>query len=76
MTDPIKNPAPLLLTTDQAASLLNIGRTLLYSMHTSGQLGPLPIRLGRRTLWRHDELKRWVLAGCPPRIKWMKNKAE
>lgn len=65
---------PLLLTTDQAARLLGIGRTSLYSMHTTDRLGPMPVRLGRRILWRHEELKRWVDAGCPPRRQWVKNK--
>jgi len=63
---------PLLLDAKQAASILGISRTLLYSMHSSGQLGPLPVRLGRRALWRHDELKDWVVAGCPSRRLWVK----
>ena len=63
---------PLLLKAGQAALLLNVGRTLFYSMHCSGQLGPPPIRLGRRTLWQREELKRWVAAGCPPRDQCVK----
>ena len=66
--------APLLLDADQAALLLNIGRSLFYSMHSAGTLGPLPVRLGRRTLWRREELKRWVAAGCPTRDQWVKIK--
>ena len=71
----VKNAfSQLLLDADQAASLLNVGRSLFYSMHSSGQLGPLPVRLGRRTLWRREELKRWVDAGCLPRDQWVKIK--
>jgi len=72
MSEKNETLAPLLLDADQAALLLNIGRSLFYSMHASGKLGPLPIRLGRRTLWRREELKRWVAAGCPPRGQWVK----
>jgi len=60
---------PLLLSAVEAAELLGIGRSHLYSLNASGWL-PLPVRLGRRTLWRKDELSRWVSAGCPERQRW------
>ena len=63
-------PTQLLLSATQAARALGISRTTLYGLHSSGRLGPLPVKLGRRTLWSVDELKRWVEAGCPPRDKW------
>jgi len=59
----------LLLSADQAAQQLGIGRSLFWTMHSSGKL-PLPIKLGRRTLWRRGELESWVNAGCPCREKW------
>jgi predicted DNA-binding transcriptional regulator AlpA len=31
---------------------------------------PRPIRIGRSTLWRADELRAWVAAGCPKRRDW------
>jgi predicted DNA-binding transcriptional regulator AlpA len=31
---------------------------------------PSPIKLGGRTLWRVEELRRWVVAGCPDRRTW------
>jgi hypothetical protein len=31
---------------------------------------PRPIRIKRSTLWRFDELKTWVKAGCPRRSEW------
>lgn len=61
---------PLLLGAEDAATLLGIGRTLFLSMHSSGELGPLPRRLGRRTLWSREEIHEWVRAECPPRTKW------
>jgi len=60
---------PLLLDARQAARALGIGCTLFYSLQSRGQL-PRPVRLGRRTLWRLDELRAWTTAGCPPRDRW------
>ena len=31
---------------------------------------PRPVRIGRSTLWRADELRDWVAAGCPRREEW------
>jgi excisionase family DNA binding protein len=63
---------PLMLSAEQCAKLLGIGRTLFYSMHTSGRLGPLPVKLGRRSLWSRKELEEWIENGCPPRNQWQK----
>ena len=63
----------LLLSAVEAAALLGIGRTHFYGLHASGQV-PLPVKLGRRTLWRKDELTAWVNAGCPARDKWLAQK--
>ena len=66
----LQMPEPILLDVKQTSAMLGIGRAHLYTLHSGGQL-PLPIHLGRRTLWRADELKNWVKAGCPNRKKWM-----
>ena len=62
---------PLLLSVDEAAALLGIGRSHFYGLHSSGRLGPLPVHLGKRALWRREELLRWVQAGCLGRETWM-----
>ena len=62
----------MLLSADESANLLGVGRTLFYSMHSSGRLGPQPIKLGRRTLWHREELEAWTRAKCPPRQQWQK----
>ena len=64
----------LLLSAEDAAALLGIGRSLFYSMHSSGRLGPLPVKLGRRALWNRRELEAWVEAGCPARLQWQNRK--
>ncbi len=66
-----KRVESLLLGADKAATLIGVSRAHFYSMHSNGRLGPMPVRLGRRTLWRREELSRWVNAGCPARVKWM-----
>lgn len=60
---------PLLLSAQEAAELLGIGKTLFWQLHSAGRI-PLPVKLGRRTLWRREELLGWVRKGCPSRDKW------
>lgn len=70
---PTTTPAtePILLSIDQTCELLGgIHKTHIYHLINSGKI-PLPIRLGRRTLWRADELRAWVAAGCPQRKQWL-----
>jgi predicted DNA-binding transcriptional regulator AlpA len=31
---------------------------------------PEPVRIGRSVLWRAEELREWVAAGCPSRQEW------
>ena len=60
---------PLLLTARQAASLCAVSlRT--WRTRDSGGLIPRPVRINRSTLWRADELRAWVSAGCPRREEW------
>ena len=74
MTMPNNPSESLLLSASQAAALLGIGRSHFYSLHSSGRIGPLPVRLGRRTLWRRDELMEWTRKNCPSRDKWLAQK--
>ena len=61
---------PLLVSHNEAARLLGIGRTTFYQLCSSGRIGPMAIKFGRRSLFRLDELREWVTADCPPRVKW------
>jgi len=67
-----KKVESLLLSAEDSAEMLGIGRTLFYAMHSSGRLGPMPLKLGRRTLWNREELESWVRAKCPAREDWQK----
>jgi len=70
MTDHDTQLAPLLLPAEQAAAMIGVGRSHFYAMHSSGRLGPMPVRLGKRSLWRRDEIQNWVAADCPARQRW------
>jgi predicted DNA-binding transcriptional regulator AlpA len=61
----------LLVDVHSLAKILNVGRNTVWKLHSTGVLGPMPIRLGRRTLWRREEIERWVKAGCPSRDRWL-----
>jgi len=67
---PVLHVEPLLIGTAELAALLNVGKTNLHTLRSLGRL-PLPIRLGRRVLWRRSEIERWVEAGCPHLEKWL-----
>ncbi|HPS54707.1 MAG TPA: helix-turn-helix domain-containing protein [Sedimentisphaerales bacterium] len=60
----------LLLSAPDAAKVLGIGSSHFWGLHSSGRLGPLPIKLGRRTLWSRRDLEKWTDAGCPSRKQW------
>ena len=64
----------LLLSTNEAAKLLNICRNHFYALHNTGRLGPLPLRLGRRVLWNRKELEAWTANDCPARRQWQELK--
>lgn len=62
----------LLLTSEEAAEQLGVSRTHFYSLNSSGQLGPMAIKLGECSRWSYAELKAWVDAGCPAREQWLR----
>ena len=64
-------PEPLLVDSKQAAAMLSIGRSHFYAMLSSGRIGPMSYKLGKRTLYSVKELREWVEAGMPPRQKWI-----
>jgi len=67
-------PEALLIPPAEAATALGVSRAMFYRLAADGRLGPLPIRFGRRTLYRAEELRAWVGHDppCPSRSVWMK----
>ena len=66
---------PLAVNAKEAAELCGISRTLWYDLKNAGRI-PEPIRLGRRTLWRVDEIQKWMTAGCPGLDRWRQMKKQ
>jgi predicted DNA-binding transcriptional regulator AlpA len=60
---------PLLLAARQAALLCGRSLRTWRTWDSAGWI-PKPVRIGRSTLWRADELRDWVNNGCPPRDEW------
>ena len=67
MTDTV-SPEPLLLDVAGLTRQLSVSRSALYQWLASGRL-PSPVKLGRRVLWRLDEIRQWVAEGCPSRTR-------
>jgi len=61
MTEPNTDAQPELLTITEAAELLRAPvATLRYWRHSN--TGPRSFRLGRRVLYRRDDLNAWIAA--------------
>ena len=59
----------LLLKAPAAAVLCSVSLRTWRAWDAAGRI-PLPVRVGRATFWRADELRAWVAAGCPDRETW------
>ncbi len=59
----------------EAARICGISRTTWYSLKAAGRV-PAPVHLGRRVLWRREELHDWMTAGCPPLYQWQRSKEQ
>jgi prophage regulatory protein len=67
---PSAAPLPrLLVGADEAGPMCGRSEASWWRDLAAGRI-PAPVRLGGRTLWRTEELRRWVEAGCPPRKLW------
>jgi predicted DNA-binding transcriptional regulator AlpA len=64
-----QGPSPLLLTARQAAAMCGKSLRTWRTWDAAGWI-PRPVRIGRSTLWRAEELREWVAAGCPRRAEW------
>jgi prophage regulatory protein len=61
--------SPLLLTARQAAALCSTSLRTWRSWDSTGKI-PRAVRIGGKVLWRSEELRAWVAAGCPDRVTW------
>jgi len=58
-----------LLTAKDVAELLDIGRSTLYRLKSSGKV-PRPVKIGGNVRWRRAEIEAWIADGCPPLSRW------
>ena len=63
---------PVLVGVEDAASMLGISVTAFKALDRTGQIGPMPIRIGtlQRRLYSVCEMRQWAEAGCPTRERW------
>ena len=62
---------PLLVGVKDTAALLGIGVAMLYRLRKSRAL-PKSVKLGRRTLYRREDLAMWVRLNCPVETIFLK----
>jgi predicted DNA-binding transcriptional regulator AlpA len=63
-------PIPqLVFTAAEAAAMFQKSIRTWRTWDSSGKI-PKPLRIGRATYWRPEELRAWVAAGCPDRETW------
>jgi predicted DNA-binding transcriptional regulator AlpA len=63
------SPDTLLIPADVAGPMCGRSEASWWRDHAVGRV-PAPVKLGGRTLWRVQELRAWVAAGCPLRMAW------
>jgi len=66
--EPGGNP-PQLISASEAARLCGRSERSWRTWDAAGLI-PQPVRIGRSTMWRRDELQAWIKAGCPRREEW------
>lgn len=64
-----KHAGALLVTAKQASLMCGKSLRTWRTWDAAGWI-PRPVRIGRSTLWRADELRDWVAARCPRRAEW------
>jgi excisionase family DNA binding protein len=60
---------PLQIPDTAAAALTGVSRATWHRLRAAGKLPP-SVRLGRKVLWRRDEVVAWIDAGCPDAATW------
>lgn len=71
---PALDPTVLLISAAEAAMRLSVSKATLHKLVAVGAV-PKPIHLGRRALWRVEELEEWVRDGCPPVERWERQRS-
>jgi predicted DNA-binding transcriptional regulator AlpA len=67
---PTNSSESLLVPDIAAAALAGISRAHLHRLRAAGKWGPQAVRLGRKMLYRREELVNWINACCPNAETW------
>ena len=60
---------PLLISDREAAALCSCSRSHWHVLAAAGKIPP-SVKLGRKRLWRREEIQEWAAAGCPDGRMW------
>ena len=60
----------LLLRAAEAARLCAVSKVSWHRWDSAGKI-PQGLKIGGAKVWRRAELEAWILAGTPPREKWI-----
>lgn len=60
LADLLSAGPPLLVDAEELARLLSVSVAHLSRMRSAGRIGPRPIRLGSRVLWRRASVEAWL----------------
>jgi predicted DNA-binding transcriptional regulator AlpA len=60
----------LLIPDTTAATLAGVSRAHWHRLRAAGKIGPPPVRLGRKVLYRRTEVVAWIDAACPDSRTW------
>jgi predicted DNA-binding transcriptional regulator AlpA len=58
-----------LIDVKKLSKFLSIPQATIYEHNVMGKI-PAPLKIGKKLLWRIDEIKEWLNAGAPGRQKW------
>lgn len=68
-----KSPTPMesaaisnskLISVQELSSMLGMSKRTVWRLLSAGQV-PQPVRIGRNTRWRLDQVCQWIDSGCP-----------
>lgn len=60
---------PVLINIKAVSALLSRSESSIRRDDKAGRM-PSPLAIGGSKLWRRNELRSWVCAGCPARAAW------
>lgn len=63
--------AKLLISPAETAEMLDVSARTLQRMQQAGEFGPMPVKIARSQKFRADDVRQWVLEGCPSRADWL-----